>query len=90
MRKVVINTCFGGFGLSNKAEVWIKVRNLTDDIWDLPRDHPLLVECIETLGDEANGRHAELKIVEIPENVEWHIAEYDGREHVAEYHRTRS
>ena len=48
----------------------------------------LLVEVVEKLGSAANGSHASLKIVEIPENVEWEIDEYDGMEHVAEKHRT--
>jgi hypothetical protein len=29
-----------------------------------------------------------LRIVEIPDGVEWHISEYDGIEHIAENHRT--
>ena len=52
------------------------------------RADPLLVEVVEALGDEANGSHAKLKIVEIPDDVEWTIQEYDGWEWVAEKHRT--
>lgn len=33
------------------------------------------------------GRYAELKVVEIPDDVKWTIEEYDGWEHVAEKHR---
>jgi hypothetical protein len=40
------------------------------------------------LGEAANGRCAELKVVEIPDDVEWQIEEYDGLEWVAEKHRT--
>ena len=47
-----------------------------------------LVETVEALKGEANGFAAELKIVEIPDDVEWFISEYDGREWVAEKHRT--
>ena len=47
-----------------------------------------LVAVVETLGSAANGPCASLKIVEIPEEVNWYIEEYDGREHVAERHRT--
>jgi hypothetical protein len=36
----------------------------------------------------ANGAHANLKIVEVPPDVEWQIEEYDGNEWVAEKHRT--
>lgn len=55
---------------------------------DLERDDPWLVQVVEELGDKANGHCADLKVVEIPDDVGWHIAEYDGREWVAENHRT--
>jgi hypothetical protein len=47
-----------------------------------------LIKVIETLGTRANDRYSTIKIVEIPDNVDWHISEYDGLEHVAENHRT--
>jgi len=47
-----------------------------------------LVQVVEEMGDAANGRCAELAIVEVPDDAKWHIAEYDGYEHVAEDHRT--
>jgi len=53
------------------------------------RSDPLLIECIETLGSkEVSGSCAKLKIVEIPDDVEYSIEEYDGFEHIAEVHRT--
>ncbi|HEX7909932.1 MAG TPA: hypothetical protein VF534_17830 [Paraburkholderia sp.] len=52
------------------------------------RDDPLLVAAVETLGEEAGGSYTNLKIVEIPDDVEWEIDEYDGFEHIAEKHRT--
>lgn len=54
---------------------------------DLARDDPYLVQVVEELGDRANGRHARLKVVEIPADVDWEIDEYDGNEWVAEKHR---
>jgi hypothetical protein len=36
----------------------------------------------------ANGGNANIKIVEVPEDVDWEIADYDGVEWVAEKHRT--
>jgi hypothetical protein len=36
----------------------------------------------------ANGSFSRLKIVEIPDGVEWTIQEFDGNEWVAEKHRT--
>lgn len=58
---------------------------------DLPRHHPLLIECVEALGGEhregASGPCAALKIVEIPDGVDYEIEEYDGSEWIAEKHR---
>lgn len=52
------------------------------------RSDPDLIAVIEEMGESANGWAAEIAIVEIPDDVEWHIHEYDGLEHVAENHRT--
>ena len=57
---------------------------------DLLRNDPDLVAAVETLGADANGRYADLKIVEIPDNVDWYIDEYDGLEKVCERHRSWS
>ena len=54
----------------------------------IKRDDPLLVQLVEELGEDADGAHAHLKIIDIPDDVEWHIEEYDGYEHIAETHRT--
>jgi hypothetical protein len=139
--KIVINTCFGGFGLSCKAEdLYAENKGLTlyrykqtkyaykDGVsvyekvgpeeanffvytfsedhgqmiegypsdgthWsssDLDRDDPILIKVLEELGEEANGDFAALKIVDIPEGVEWMIEEHDGNEHIAECHSTWS
>jgi hypothetical protein len=60
------------------------------DPCDIPRDDPDLVAVVESLGTEANGRHSELKIVTVPDDVDWYIEEYDGIEKVAERHQTWS
>ena len=114
MKKIVINTCYGGFGLSNEAmERVLDLKKITyyketcsnfvhfytkseneNEVdnqyiyeWELERDDPALVQAVEELGENANGPHAELKIVSIPDDVEWYIHEYDGRESVHEEHR---
>lgn len=97
--KVVINGCFGGFSVSREA--WLRLRELgskgarkeADDRYngfcrDIPRNDPLLIQVVEELGPKANGACAKLEIVEVPDDVEWEIEEYDGSEHVAEAHRT--
>lgn len=109
--KVVINSCYGGYGLSETAmlkyaeikgiKIYIKKYKsmtfyyttetfeeesfLSEDKID--RNDPALVETVEILGEEANGDFAKLKVVEIPDDIEWTIEEYDGIEHVAEVHR---
>lgn len=51
------------------------------------RTHPLLIECVERLGPDADGNCAELTVIEIPDDVDWEIHEYDGVESVHEKHR---
>lgn len=56
---------------------------------DIERDDPDLVAVVEVLGSEqASDRYADLRVVEIPDDVEYEISEYDGNEHIAEKHRT--
>ena len=136
--KIVINACFGGFGLSDAAvkryadlkgiPLWIETSpkysfhtnyyivppesrapevsdwyalSLTDRIAsnaahaaetigpsEIPRDDATLVQVVEELGDRSHGEFARLKVVEIPDGVDWVIEEYDGRETIAETHRT--
>jgi hypothetical protein len=50
----------------------------------------VLVQIVEELGNEASGRCAKLKIVEIPDDINWAIEEYDGSETIAEEHQTWS
>jgi hypothetical protein len=88
MQKIVINKCFGGFSLSQEAYHHM---NMDWDghgfVYDLERNNPKLVATVEALGERANGRFADLKVVEIPDDVEYEIEEYDGVEWVAEAHR---
>ena len=64
---------------------------VNNDYWtelDIARDDPVLIGVIRDLGEAANSQYADLKIVKIPADVEWFIEEYDGKEWVAEKHRT--
>jgi hypothetical protein len=130
--KVVINTCYGGFNLSNEAfEEYLKIKDIkfytdeglfgsknyytvpveeyvannqkcsekldfteTDGLYlspyDIERNDPILVSIVERLKEKADGTYARLKIVEVPDDVQWVIEEYDGSEWVAESHRTWS
>ena len=100
-RKIVINRCYGGYSLSQKAKDMY--REATQDTpkggdfyadTDIPRDDPALIKIIEGLGlKESAGHFAKLKIIEIPDDVPddgWIIQDYDGIEWVAEKHRTWS
>lgn len=143
IRRIVINTKYGGFGLSPEAvvrylelcgqPVWVDYSskftalsgplywlvpddgnrvnyNIESEEWakmdqnerqahsvlcnqqlfkdrDVPRDDPYLAKVVDELGAKANGKYADLKVVNVPADVEWEIAEYDGNEWVAEKHR---
>jgi hypothetical protein len=92
LQRIVINDCYGGFGLSDRAIAeYKKLAGITDaDFYDrdIPRDDPYLVKIVKEMGMSANGAHANLKIVEVPADVDWIVSEYDGAEWVAEVHRT--
>lgn len=92
--KVVINDCYGGFSLSEEAKARYCKETGQDPmkLWraDIPRDSPVLIRIVEEMGRAADGAYAALKVIEIPDGVEWQIDEYDGQEWVAERHRTWS
>ena len=90
--KIVINGRYGGFGLSQAGHYELGRRlGLAEDSfydWDIKRTNPDLVEMIEENADLYSGDHARLHVVDVPDDVQWHIHDYDGSEHVAENHRT--
>lgn len=110
--KIVINSWYGGFCLSDEAiRLYAKLAGIvlveaqsdfcgtefycdtvSDETYfsyyDIERDDGFLIEVCETLGDAANGRYAKLKVVEIPDDTKWELCNYDGREWIAEKHRT--
>lgn len=92
MPKVVINASYGGFCLSNEALARIQeLKGCASEskfLKELRRDDRDLVTVVEEMQKKACGRWSELKIVEVPDDVEWEIQEYDGYEWVAEKHRT--
>lgn len=137
--KIIINSCYGGFGVSPRGTLrlneikgrpcflflqphfkgpflpmkedattplglffafdtndvpqdpsndWWKEHDVKPDCDD--RANLALIQTVEELGEAANGRFAKLKVIEIPDDVEWTIAEYDGIESVQEEHRSWS
>lgn len=85
--KVVYNSCYGGFGLSDLAKVMLREMGWAEEQIDSVcfdqtiRSHPDLVKVVETLGSAANGRCADLSVTEIP-GTQYRIGEYDGTEWV--------
>ena len=55
---------------------------------NLERTDEDLIAVIEELGSDADGRFGDLKIVDIPDGVDWEIDEYDGVETIHEVHRS--
>jgi hypothetical protein len=95
--KIIINTCFGGFSLSDEAITMYRERKgIAADARptyadELARDDADLIAVVEALGEKANDQYSELKVVEVPMwllDKGWTIEEYDGREHIAENHCT--
>ena len=98
-RKILINECYGGFSFSEEAKFLYKTATQhipKDKNWymdtDVKRDDPVLIDIVERMGFKAaGGALAELAIIEIPDDVPedgWVIKNFDGKEWVAEKHRT--
>lgn len=91
--KVVINERHGGFGLSAEAMVAYKVLKgipLEQDLYprNIDRHDLILVSTVLMLGERADGPYSRLKVIDIPDDIEYVIQEYDGKEWIAEAHRT--
>ena len=89
--KVVINGCYGGYSLSDGALDYLGIPGASRYTYDNDRTNPKLVECVEKLGEAAShGLGSSLYVVEVPDDVEWTITDYDGIEQVEEVHRVWS
>lgn len=109
--KIVVNRCFGGFGLSDDAILfygklaginliedqdpdypWLSFWKTSDNVnffdFDIVRTDSNLVQVVEQLGEKSFGKYAKLEVVEIPDDIEWSIREYDGYETIEEAHRS--
>ena len=132
--KVAINSCYGGFNISDAAyEKYLELKGVTffkeatdspfnfinyysvpvekyNELYaadkktgnysisngvflsksDIERNDPVLIQVIEEMGKESYGPYASLDIIEIPDDVDFVVEEYDGKEWIAETHRTWS
>ena len=96
--KIVINTCDGGFSVSEAVYNELGIEHygygyISHNELDIPYDEDIrtnknLIAAIESVGLEyAGGQCAQLSIVEIPDDVEYTIEDYDGVESIHEVHR---
>lgn len=78
--KVVLNRCYGGFSLSQKA---MRMLGIQGD-WEIERDDPRLVQLVEELGQDVAGTFAHLVVGEalIHPDFDWTIFDYDGMERI--------
>jgi hypothetical protein len=54
----------------------------------IDRNDKLLVQVVEEMGKDASDEMANLHVVEIPDNINYEIEEYDGYESIHETHRS--
>lgn len=85
MKKILVNRCYGGFGFSKEMKEELGKRLGCEIHWDDDyATNPEAIALFEEHGSEwASGRHAKLKIVELPdETTDWSLEEYDGMEQI--------
>ena len=101
MIKIIVNGCYGGLGFSRLVyeKLGIKWDNygyldneklkIESENYEEFRTSLELIKVIEEIGiGAASGTHADIRIAEVPDDVEWEIDEYDGIETVREKHRS--
>ena len=78
--KMVINACYGGFGLSESAVSALGLESAYDFI---DRSDPRLIALVEADAKGASGMCANLKVIELPDDItDYMLDEYDGSERV--------
>ena len=83
--KVVLNGCYGGFGLSQVAVARLKELGVKyeDDYEynEMERNDPLLIQVVEELGEEASDDCSRLHVAEVNTPL-YIIEEHDGLESI--------
>jgi len=76
--KVVINTTYGGFSITDEMKEYMKKRGLTEEEidWGIERHNPILIEAVENCKNTGSLAVAEF------EGCKYYIDEYDGFEGV--------
>ena len=84
--EVLINDCYGGWKISNKAVELYKLRRPKDSNYYVRRrSDPIFVQIYKELGDEFDGgKGSKTGIGKIPKKYEnyYYITEYDGLESI--------
>ena len=97
MTKIVINKCFGGFALSDaRMALYATLKGVTahpddDDFpiqqWLIPRNDPDLVSVVQQIPEDEGIVGTDLRVIEIPDDVDWQIDDWDGMEHIVDRKR---
>lgn len=78
MGKAVIHAKLGSYYIPAEAVEYMRSKGLNvEDVENLPRHHPLLIEAVEVLGKEA----APLRVAHFDGDI-YRITEYDGYEEI--------
>lgn len=83
--KIVINKCYGGFGLSEKAMNALGFAHMWEarQFFEEHRNDERLVALVQYDAKGMSGICADLDVVEIPDDAtDWRVDEYDGMESV--------
>lgn len=98
--EVVINKCYGGFGISKALAKELKIKStyidndtfkIKSDNYNAYRTNKKLIAAIKKVGlAKANGEFSDLSIVEIPDDIDFYIDDYDGMESIHEKHKSWS
>jgi hypothetical protein len=97
--KIAINKCWGGFSVSEEVfkglgKEWDGYGYLDNEAfgivhanYDQWRAEPTLIAAIEKVGvEKASGSLAKIRLVDIPDGIEFEINDYDGMESIHEVH----
>ena len=77
--KLVVNKCYGGFGLSD----WAMEQLGINVYYDIDRTDSRLVELVENFPKKVDNFYSNLIVISIPDmSTDWEIDEYDGLETV--------
>ncbi len=78
--KIVINSCYGGFSVSDAV---VEALHLSSPWEDVERTDPTLIAMVEADTRAASGLCARLRVVEIPDAAtDYKMFEYDGAESI--------